>query len=65
MDEVSNSRLLLRDALEIKRLYGTSYWDASIIAAAQSARCDELLSEDLSHGQHYGSVMVVNPFLKT
>ena len=60
-----NTVLLLRDALEIKRRYGTSYWDASIIAAAQSARCDELLSEDLSHGQHYGSVTVVNPFLKT
>ena len=60
-----NTVSVLRDALEIKARYGTSYWDAAILAAAQSARCNELLSEDLNHGQQYGSVTVVNPFLKT
>lgn len=59
-----NTISVLREALEIKKRYGTSYWDAAIIAAAQLAQCDELLSEDLSHGQQYGSVTVVNPFLK-
>lgn len=59
-----NTVSVLRDALEIKMRYGTSYWDAAIIAAAQTAQCTELLSEDLSHGQQYGSVKVVNPFLK-
>ena len=68
MDEISDSRqsiAVLRDALEIKAQYGTSYWDSAILAAALSARCNELLSEDLNHGQQYGTVTVVNPFLKT
>lgn len=60
-----NTVSVLRNALELKERYGTSYWDAAIIAAAQCARCNELLSEDLNHGQQYGSVTVVNPFVKT
>lgn len=59
-----NTISVLREALEIKKRYGTSYWDSAIIAAAQISQCDELLSEDLSHGQQYGGVTVVNPFLK-
>lgn len=31
--------------------------------AAKAARCRQLLSEDLSHGQDYDGVTVVNPFL--
>ena len=60
-----NTIAVLRDALEIKARYGTSYWDSTTLAAAQSARCNELLSEDLNHGQQYGTVTVVNPFSKT
>jgi len=60
-----NTIAVLRDTLEIKARYGTSYWDSTILAAAQSARCNQLLSEDLNHGQQYGTVTVVNPFLKT
>ena len=60
-----NTIAVLRDAFEIKVQYGTSYWDSTILAAAQSARCNQLLSEDLNHGQQYGTVTVVNPFLKT
>jgi len=60
-----NTIAVLRDALEIRARYGTSYWDSTILAAAQSARCNELLSEDLNHGQQYGTVTVVNPFSKT
>lgn len=59
-----NTISVVREALEIKKRYGTSYWDAAIIAVAQIAQCDELLSEDLSHGQQFGRVTVVNPFLK-
>ena len=40
-----------------------SFWDAMIVQAAESAGCEVLYSEDLSHGQEYGGVMVVNPFL--
>ena len=60
-----NTVSVLRDGLEIKERYGTSYWDAEILVAAQCARCNQVLSEDLNHGQQYGSVTVVNPFVKT
>jgi len=42
--------------------YQTSYWDGAIIAAAEKLRAPILYSEDLNHGQLYGSVRVVNPF---
>ncbi len=42
---------------------GISYWDGAIIAAAESLGASILYTEDLNHGQHYGSVRAVNPFL--
>lgn len=50
-------------ALQVKERFQVSYWDAAIIAAAQELGCGILYSEDLSDGQHYGGVRVVNPFL--
>jgi predicted nucleic acid-binding protein len=55
---------VMQDALDIKKRYQTSYWDAAILSAAASAGCTELLSEDLNPGQNYDSVRVINPFLK-
>jgi predicted nucleic acid-binding protein len=40
-----------------------SFWDAAIIIAAQSLACTKLYTEDLQHGQRFGSLRVVNPFL--
>ena len=45
------------------RRYQLSYWDGAIIAAAEKLGAKTLYSEDLSHGQTYGSVRVENPFL--
>jgi predicted nucleic acid-binding protein len=42
--------------------YQISYWDGAIVAAAQEIGAQTLYSEDLSAGQRYGSVRVVNPF---
>lgn len=39
-----------------------SYWDALILAAAESAGSSYLLSEDFQNGRVYGEVTVVNPF---
>jgi predicted nucleic acid-binding protein len=50
-------------ALEVQERYQLSFWDAMIVQAAESAGCEVLYSEDLSHGQKYGGVLVVNPFL--
>ena len=45
------------------RRYQLSYWDGAIIAAAERLGAKVLYSEDLNHGQTYGSVRVENPFL--
>ena len=44
--------------------FGISYWDGAIIAAAERLGASTLYSEDLGHGQRYGSITVVNPFLQ-
>ena len=49
-------------ALEIKAIYGLSYWDAAIVAAARTLGCRELLSEDMSHGREVEGVTINNPF---
>jgi predicted nucleic acid-binding protein len=40
-----------------------SIWDAMVVEAARRAGAQTLYSEDFSHGQRFGSVVVVNPFL--
>ena len=52
----------VRRALEIHSIYGISYWDALIVAAAEHAGCTHILSEDLSAGQFYCGIECVNPF---
>lgn len=49
-------------AVEVKRRFQISYWDAAIVAAAQALGARELFTEDLNDGQDYGGVRVVNPF---
>jgi predicted nucleic acid-binding protein len=44
--------------------YRLSFWDALIVAAAQTASCAYLLSEDLQAGQDLDGVLVVNPFAR-
>ena len=48
-------------AIEFQEKYQLSFWDSLIIAAANMAHVSELWSEDLSEGQCYGKVKVVNP----
>jgi predicted nucleic acid-binding protein len=52
----------VRRAVEIQTSYQISFWDANIIAAAEAADCDRILSEDLNAGQLYAGIEVVNPF---
>ena len=59
---VVNTSDSILEALEMEERYGVSFWDALIIHSAQSADAEVLYSEDLSAGQKYGSVRVVNPF---
>jgi len=54
---------LVLQAIDLKLQFQISYWDAAIIAAAQRLGCHTLYSEDLNHGQTYGGVKVINPFI--
>lgn len=49
------------EALDIQGRFQVSFWDALVIQAAQAAGADILYSEDLSDGQRYGDLRVVNP----
>ncbi|MGH9645722.1 MAG: PIN domain-containing protein [Bryobacteraceae bacterium] len=53
---------LVEAALRATDRFQISYWDAAIIEAARALGCREVLSGDLSDGQNYGGVLVVNPF---
>ena len=58
---VVNTPSAVIQALEIELRYKTSFWDAMILQAAESAGADVLYSEDLAAGQAYGAIRVVNP----
>jgi predicted nucleic acid-binding protein len=49
------------EALDLEARYQVSFWDALVIQAAQAAGAEILYSEDLSDGQRYGTVRVMNP----
>lgn len=53
---------IVQAAFDAKARWQITYWDAAIIESARSQGCDVVLSEDLSHGQDFGGVRVVNPF---
>ena len=56
-----DSELVERGA-EISRRHRISYWDGAILAAAERLGAQTVFSEDLSHGQRYGKIQVINPF---
>ena len=53
---------VLRAALRIRQVYGFSYWDSAIVAAALELRCDRVYTEDLTHGQVVETLTIFNPF---
>jgi predicted nucleic acid-binding protein len=50
-------------AMEYSQTFKLSYRDAAIIAAAERLEAPVVYSEDFHHGQSYGSVRVMNPFV--
>ena len=53
---------VLRRGHEIERRFRLSWWDSTIVAAAQLQDCQLLLTEDLQDGAKFGSLTVRNPF---
>ncbi|MGI8730312.1 MAG: PIN domain-containing protein [Solirubrobacteraceae bacterium] len=59
---VGTDRELILDAVTLAVDAQLSLFDAAIIAAADRAGCEMLLTEDLNPGQLVGAVEIVNPF---
>lgn len=57
------TREVAQTALRGMAMYGLSWFDAHLWAYAEVFACPEILSEDFTHGRHYGAVRVVNPFI--
>lgn len=49
-------------AIDGSVVWQVSFWDALILTSARKAHCAVLYSEDLSDGQAYDTVRVINPF---
>jgi predicted nucleic acid-binding protein len=60
---VHSSASLYGEALRLQAKTGLSWFDSLIISAALQANCDLVFTEDLQHGQRFGSLRVENPFL--
>jgi predicted nucleic acid-binding protein len=58
---VVNTPEAATEALDLEARYRISFWDALILQAAETAGATVLYSEDLSAGQKFGSLRVVNP----
>jgi len=52
---------LIREAIDCSILNGISFWDSLIVAAAASAGCNVLYTEDLNASQIIMGVKVQNP----
>jgi predicted nucleic acid-binding protein len=60
--EISASDVM--QAIATARRHDISHWDGLILVAAEKAGVDILYTEDLSHGQTYGTVRACNPFIE-
>ena len=50
-------------AIRLQTRFQLSFWDAMVVTSAIKLGCAALWSEDLSNGQTYASLRVVNPFV--
>lgn len=51
-------------AIELHQRYQISFWDAMILQSARQSGCGIIWSEDLSDGEDYAGVKVINPLKK-
>ena len=58
---IVNSGESILEAIDLEARYQISFWDALVVHAAQVSGAEILYSEDLSDGQTYGTVRVINP----
>ena len=69
LERLSPIRLIVPDAemvhraVEAHAAHGIHFYDGMIVAAAERAGSEKIMSEDLNAGQEYFGVTVVNPFV--
>lgn len=61
MEVVTVSKDLINEAIDISMQNKVSFWDALSVAAAESAKCEVLFSEDLADGEVLRGVKIRNP----
>ncbi|RCW75418.1 PIN domain-containing protein [Pseudorhodoferax soli] len=54
--------VIVRMGLDLHQTRSLSFYDALIVASAQTAGCSTLFSEDLNTGDKMGPVRIANPF---
>ena len=54
---------LVRVGIFLSQRFQIAYWDGALLAAAERLGAPVFYTEDLNHGQFYGSVRAINPFL--
>jgi predicted nucleic acid-binding protein len=64
-DLIAVDAALVRIGIELSQRFQVSYWDGAVIGAAEALGARTLFTEDLNHGQLYGSVRVIDPFRET
>ena len=54
---------LVTSAMDLSARHRLSIWDAMVLVAATRCGAQTLYTEDLQHGQQFGPLTVVNPFI--
>ena len=62
-DPIVNDGVAVLEAVDLGYRHRLSFWDALVVVAAVKGGASVIYSEDFNHGQQFGSVQVVNPFL--
>jgi predicted nucleic acid-binding protein len=62
LEVVQNGPAIIEQGIDISIVSQISFWDALLIASAESASCAELITEDLNDGQIINGVKIRNPF---
>lgn len=65
MDVQEIDLLIVKRALETVDTYKISYWDSLIVAAAERAGCERIMTEDLNTDQLYHGITATNPFIES
>ena len=59
---IATTPLEIAAAFRIEDSAKISFWEAMIVAAALKGGADQILSEDMNHGQTISGIRIVNPF---